>query len=101
MDITIWQYIETFCRDHHLISLTNIIAIPLIGYFANRKEKDIILKMKSIFIAWFAVFYTVFMMTLNIVFYIDTYVNAIIGAGILLSAVIFRYLFFRYKTYIG
>lgn len=101
MDITIWQYIETFCRDHHLISLTNMVALPLIGYFANSRSKDKILKMKSIFIAWTAVFYTVFMITLNGVFYIDKYVNDIIGAGFLLSTVIFRYLFFRYKTYIG
>lgn len=68
MNITIWQYIETFCRDHNLISLTKIVAIPLIGYFANKKAKNNILKMKRIFIAW--------------------------------VAVIFRYLFFHYKSYI-
>lgn len=97
MNIDMWPYIEEFIRNHNLVDLTNIVALPLVSYFANAGAKDKKIKEASIRTAWFGVFYTIFMMTINILFNIDKYVNAFISGGIFVFWFGFQYFSFCKK----
>lgn len=97
MNIDMWPYIEEFIRNHNLVDLTNIVALPLICFFGNAGAKDQKIKEASIRTAWFGVFYTIFMMTINILFNIDEYVNTFIAGGIFVLWFGFQYFAFYKK----